>query len=153
VTWDTQRDLTNNGPTKPAPLLISTATNAGEMEVEATVEAFHAKETDVETMEAGTMVIMEDGIMVTMEDSTMVIMEDGIMATMEDSTMVIMEVGTMVIMVTMEDSTMGIMEDGIMATMEGSTMGDLLGMKAILHQLDKSVQIVDEKKYLFIHET
>ena len=105
MTWDTQRDLTNNGPTKPAPLLISTATNAGEMEVEATVEAFHAKETDVETMEAGTMVIMEDGIMATMEGSTMEI------------------------------------------------MGDLLGMKAILHQLDKSVQIADDKKFLFIHET
>merc|ERR1712200_179933 len=93
---------------------------------------------------------------VTMEAGTMVIMEDGIMVTMVESTTVIMEVGTMVIMVTMEDSTMVIMEDGIMVTMEGSTMeimGDLLGMKAILHQLDKSVQIVDDKKHLFIHET
>merc|ERR1712200_128340 len=128
------------------------------MGVETMAVASHAKETDVETMEVGTMVIMvtmEDSTMVTMEDSTMVTMEDSIMVLMEVGTMVIMEVGTMVIMVTMEDSAMVIMEDGIMATMEGSTMeimGDLLGMKAILHQLDKSVQIVAAKKPLFIYE-
>merc|ERR1712200_288131 len=101
------------------------------MGVETMAVASHAKETDVETMEVGTMVIM-----VTMEDSTMVTMEDSTMVTMEDSIMVIMEVGTMAIM---EGSTMEI-------------MGDLLGMKAILHQLDKSVQIVAAKKPLFIYE-